>query len=126
LPETDATEEMLQRAWAGEYKPVFSTQSQIGHHARELQKSILPADRLKSVRGHELKANILEDMGNQLRAQGYHEAADLLKGGISDFRKHKKIREALSSITPILKKIGYPTTALALLGVGYGAAKRGT
>lgn len=121
LPKTHATREMIKGATAGEYKPSFALQSQIGQHERALRKSPLAAERLLAPQARELKQLILSDMEKGLRMQGHSEAADLLKNGIDDYRKYIKIRD---EVFPVLKKIGFPASAFALLGYGYKKGKK--
>jgi len=118
LPGTQATQEML---GSRGYQPAFSTQSQIGKHARDLSKSPLAAERLRAPEAHELKQLIVNDIGGQLRNQGYHEAADLLPKGLNDYRRHIQMKEKLE---PLLKYLGIPTTALAALGLALKYGKK--
>lgn len=115
LPNTRATEEMLARSAQGEYAPSFSTQSQIGHHERALRKSPLAAERLQVAEAQELKKFMLSDMEAQLRNQGYHKEADLLRGGINDYRRYIHVRD---KVYPVLKKLGIPTGGLTIAGLG--------
>lgn len=119
LPKTHATREMLEKARAGDYKSTFATQSQIGHHERNLRKSTLASERLLAPEARELKQIALSEAETALRGQGHHEAADLIRGGIDTYRKYIKIRD---NVFPILRKIGIPTTALGLFGVGVNKA----
>lgn len=121
LPRTRATEEMLGRSAQGEYAPSFSTQSQIGHHERALRKSPLAAERLQAPEAQELKQLMLSDMEGKLRAQGYHEQADLLRGGIDDYRRYIQVRD---KIYPVLKRLGIPTAGLTAVGFGLKKAKK--
>lgn len=120
LPQTHATREMLKGAAEGEYQPSFSLQSQVGHHERNLRKSPLAAERLLAPQARELKQRILGEMQTALRESGHHEAADLLKGGINDYRKYIKYRD---TVAPILKKIGIPGSLMALGALGYREIK---
>lgn len=121
LPKTHATGEMIQGVINGEYKPAFALQSQIGQHARNLAKSPLASERLLAPQARELKQLILHEMEQALRGTGHHEIADLLKGGIEDYAKYMKFRE---KALPVLKKLGIPSTGLALLGLGTNKGKK--
>lgn len=121
LPKTQATKEMLQSVAEGEYSPSFSLQSQLGHHERNLRNSSLAAERLLSPQVRELKQNILHDIEMQLRMVGRDDIADLMRGGIDDYRKYMKFK---NDVVPVLKKYGIPTTGVALLGLGYPKAKK--
>ena len=120
LPKTHATKEMIQGAAAGEYKPAFSLQSQVGHHERNLRSSPLASERLLAPEARDLKQNMLNEMQSALRNQGHHKAADLLKGGINDYSKYIKFR---NSVWPVLKKLGMPPTVLALTAFGIKKGK---
>lgn len=115
LPNTHATREMLEKARNGNFDAIFSLQSQVGKHARTLAKSPLPADRLLSSQARELKQTLMHEMETGLREKGYGEIADLMKGGINDYRKYMKFRE---KAMPIFKKLKWPTSGLAVLGLG--------
>ncbi len=120
LPKTHATSEMLNAASKGEYSPSFALQSQIGKHERDLIKSPLAAERLLAPQATELRQTILSEMEKGLRTHGYHEAADLMKGGINDYRKYMKFK---NKVWPILKGLGVPATALALTAFGVKKGK---
>lgn len=121
LPKTHASGEMLQAIINGEYKAAFALQSQIGQHARNLAKSPLASERLLAPQAREMKQIILNEMEQALRSTGHHKEADLLKGGIEDYAKYMKFRE---KALPVIKKLGIPTTGLALLGLGTNKGKR--
>lgn len=121
FPRTHATREMIEGSRAGDYRPSFGLQSQVGHHERNLRKSPLASERLLAPQARELKQTMLKEIGDSLRAQGHHDVADLLSGGINDYRRYIRMRE---NVFPVLKKIGVPTTALALLGLGYKGGRK--
>jgi hypothetical protein len=121
LPKTHATGEMIQGIVNGEYEPAFALQSQLGQHARNLAKSPLAAERLLAPQARELKQLVLHEMEQALRSTGHHEIADLLKGGIKDYAKYMKFKE---KAWPVLKKLGIPSTGLALLGLGVTKGKK--
>lgn len=121
LPNTHASRELLEAAQAGKYSPSFSLQSQLGKHQRDLAKSPLAAERLLSPKVGELKQNIISKMDMGLRAHGYGEIADLMKGGLNDYRKYMKFKQ---KVLPVMAKIGIPTSALALLGFGVPKVKQ--
>lgn len=121
LPKTTASKSMLEKASAGEYGSTFGLQSQIGKHERDLRKSTLAAERLLSPQARELKESILGQLENGLRVQGQHKIADLLKGGLSDYKQYIKFRD---EIKPLIGKIAIPSTALGILGLGYNKGKK--
>jgi len=121
LPKTPSTEEMISSVIMGEYKPAFAMQSQIGHHARQLKKSPLASEKLRAPEAFDLKQSMLKQMEDKLRSLGHYKEADLLRGGINDYRKYMKIKE---DVFPVLRKVGIPTTALAFLGFGTNKGKR--
>lgn len=121
LPNTKASGAMMEGILKGEYKPAFALQSQVGHHARNLAKSPLAAERLLAPKAQEIKQLILHEMEQALRGTGHHEVADLLRGGITDYAKYMKFKE---KALPIIKKLGIPTTGLTLLGLGTHKGKK--
>lgn len=125
LPNTHATREMITNAESGHYPSSFSTQSQVGYHERNLRTSPLASERLLAPHARELKENMLGEMENALRSQShidprYTQAADFLRGGINDYRQYIQFRD---TVWPLLKRLGIPTTALALTAFGI---KKGT
>lgn len=121
LPQTHASREMLEGSRAGNYGQSFATQSQVGHHARNLAKSPLAAERLQAPVATELKQTMLNELETGLRRHGLNEVADLVRGGIHDYRTYKRIQDA---IRPYIKPLGIPASFLALLGVGYKVGKK--
>ncbi len=121
LPKTLSSREMLSAASKGEYKPSFALQSQLGHHERNLAKSPLASERLISPEVSDLRQNIISQMDTGLRSHGYHDIADMLKGGINDYRKYIKFKNA---VTPVLKKVGIPATALGIVSFGINKARK--
>ena len=120
LPRTNATNEMLAGVEGGKYKPSFALQSQIGQHARDLKKSPLASERLRAPEARELKQDLLEQIENSLRNNGHHDAADLVKGGINDYRKYMAFK---NDVVPLLAKIGVPTSMIGLSLFGYKKLK---
>lgn len=114
LPKTHATRELLKKAEQGDYNSLFSLQSQIGKHERDLRSSSLASERLLAPQAQDLKRKILNDLETGLRAHGHNDIADLMREGINDYRKYIKFRE---DVKPIIKKIGIPTSALAFVGL---------
>ena len=115
LPKTHATREMLSEAASGNYKNTFGLQSQMGKHERDLVKSPLASERLIAPEVRDLRQDIIKQMDESLRTKGHHDIADLLKGGLKDYRTYIKFRDALN---PILKTLKIPTSILAVLGIG--------
>ena len=120
LPRTHASREMLQGIMNGEYRPAFALQSQIGQHSRNLAKSPLASERLLAPQARELREHILHQIEHALRSTSHHQEADLLRGGLRDYRSYMQFRER---VLPVLKKIGIPTTGLAALGIGVSKGK---
>jgi len=121
LDRTQATQRMLQDARGGEYEPLFSTASQLGHESRSLQRSPLASERRIFREPQEARQDILGRLERHARFHGEDEAADLLRGGINDYRRYVQFKDR---VVPVLKKIGVPTTVLAALTVGYKGAKK--
>ena len=121
LPNTRASGEMMQGIINGQYKPAFALQSQVGHHGRNLAKSPLASERLMAPKAQELKQLILNEMEQALRKTGHNAEADLLKGGIGDYKKYMQFKE---KALPVIKKIGIPTSGLAFLGLGTTGGKK--
>ena len=122
LPKTHATREMIKGAQEGGYESGFGMQSQVGKHERDLRKSSLAAERLLAPEARDLKKAILEDMQTKLKDAGHHDIAEMLKGGLNDYRKYIKIRD---EVYPVLRKLGVPASGAALLKLVYEAGKKG-
>ncbi len=121
MPNSHAIEEMIAGVERGEYNPAFSMQSQIGHHQRNLANSALASERLLAPRVGELKQNMIGQLENVMRSNGLNREADLLRGGINNFRVYSQVKNA---VMPVLKKLGIPVTILSALGFGYKKAKQ--
>jgi hypothetical protein len=122
LPKTEATKELIAETQAGNYKPAFNLQSQVGHHQRKLAKSPLASENsIMAPKAGELKQNMLGHLEKVLRAGGNTEEADLLRRGISNYKQYIKIKDAAM---PYIKYGGIPTTVLALLGLGIKKGKQ--
>jgi hypothetical protein len=119
LPQTNATKELLAEANAGNYKPAFNLQSQVGHHERALSKSPLPADySIMAPKARELKQNMVGHLEKILRSQNLNEEADLLKTGIKNYGQYKRFMKVA---VPVVKYLGIPTTIFA--GIPYAYKK---
>lgn len=121
LPKTHASRELLKEAEKGGYKPLFSLQSQIGKHERDLRKSPLAGERLLASQAQDLRLKILDDLETGLRAHGHNDIADLMRGGLTDYRKYIKFRD---EVKPLLKKFGIPPTVIGILGFGIKKGKK--
>ncbi len=122
LPDTKATKEMIKSVKSGTYKPAFNMQSQVGHHQRQLLKSPLASENsIMAPKAGELKQAMLGHLGKVMRDAGFHEEADMLKKGITNFRQYTKVKNAAM---PVIKYLGIPTTILTALGFGYKKAKQ--
>lgn len=121
LPKTHATRELLADAEKGNYKSSFGLQSQVGKHERDLRKSSLAAERLLAPQARELKQRIISEMETGLRAMGHNDIADMLKGGLNDYRKYIKFRD---EVRPYLKWLGITPTAVGFLAFGTNKGKK--
>lgn len=121
LPKTHASREMLAASKEGDYPSSFALQSQIGKHERDLKRSSLASERLLAPEARELKQIVLGTIETSLRGQGLHKEADLIKKGINDYRRYIKIRD---EVYPVLKKIGIPTSLIALTNFFYDKGKK--
>jgi hypothetical protein len=121
LPKTEATKELLGAVSKGDYKSAFKLQSQIGHHQRKLEKSLLASENsIMAPKAAELKQSMLGHLEKVLRDSNKIEEADLLRGGINNYRQYKKVMEAAK---PIVKYLGIPTTILAGIPFAYKKTK---
>lgn len=121
LPKTHATRELLKDVGQGNYKSSFGLQSQVGKHERDLYKSPLAAERLLAPQARELKQRIVSHMETRLKELGHHDIADLLKGGLNDYRKYIQFRD---KVKPYVKWLGVPTSAIGFLALGTNKGKK--
>lgn len=105
LPKNLPTKNLLKEAAKGDYKTLFSLQSDLGKAARELSKSSSGAERLHGFQAHDLRQRLLQGMKDSLAEQGHEDVANLLTKGQNKYRQHMKYRK------PVL------TTAVGLAGL---------
>jgi len=122
LPETKATKELLGQVNTGKYGPAFDLQSQVGHHQRNLLRSPLASENsIMAPKAGELKQNMLDHLERVLRSANHIEEADMMRKGINNYKRYKKIMKVA---IPLFKKLKIPTSGLAALGLGvYGGKK---
>lgn len=122
LPNTVESQEMIDAVRAGNYKPAFLMQSQVGHHQRKLLRSPLASENsIMAPKAGELKQSMLGHLEKVFRNANMPKEADLLKAGINNYRQYMKVKEA---IKPYLKQLGIHGGYLALLGYGYKKGKK--
>jgi hypothetical protein len=121
LPQSQATDELIHATRQGGYNPAFSTQSQVGYHQRALQRSPLAAEQRRAPQAGDLKQNMLNHLESVFRNEGMDAEADLLRQGITNFRRYAQVRDAAM---PLLKKYGIPTSILAAIGVAPKVIKK--
>lgn len=112
LPKNLPSEKLLEAAKKGDYKPLFTFQSDLGKSARELLKSSSGADRLHGMQAHDLRDRLLNAMKEHFSKQGHEDISNLLTKGQKKYAQHMKY------IHPVTKDL--PKKALTAVGLGTG------
>ncbi len=97
MPPSEATRNLLNESNAGKYTPSFSMQSQVGLHKRNLEKSLLPADRLLAPKVGDLKQNMLNHLENVFRSSGMEKEANELQEGIRKYKRYMKAKPYINA-----------------------------
>lgn len=110
LPKNLPSKKLLEAAKKGDYKTLFTLQSDLGKTARELTNSASGADRLHGMQAHDLRQRLIDSMKEHLSKQGHEDISKLLTKGQKKYAQHKKYVE------PITKQI--PKATLGVVGGG--------
>ena len=116
LPATSSYKKLLDKAKTGDYKSLFTLQSDLGKRSRELRKSSSGAERLHGRDAGKLRQKLLDSMKSNLEERGHNDIAELMTKGQNKYRQYHKIAD-------VAKKIGMPFGAAALGYEGYKTAK---
>lgn len=106
LPKNLPYKKLLEKAKQGDYKTLFTLQSDIGKSARQLTKSASGAERLHGTQANDLRQRLLDAMKGHLNKEGHQDISDLISKGQNKYRQHMQLR-------PIAKK--------ATQAAGYGS-----
>lgn len=112
LPKNLPNKKLLDAAKTGDYKKLFTLQSDLGKISRELQKSSSGAERLHGFQASDLRERLLDSMKEHLSSQGHEDIADLLTKGQKKYAQHMKY------VHPMTKDL--PKKALSAVGLGTG------
>jgi hypothetical protein len=102
LPKNLPSKKLLEKAKNGDYKTLFTLQSDIGKSARQLTKSASGAERLHGFQANDLRQRLLDAMKGHLNKEGHEDISQLIAKGQNKYRQHMKLR-------PIAKKALYAT-----------------
>lgn len=100
LPNNLPYKKLLEKAKQGDYKTLFTLQSDIGKSARQLTKSSSGAERLHGFQANDLRQRLLDAMKGHLDKEGHEDISALISKGQNKYRQHMKYR-------PIAKKALY-------------------
>lgn len=113
LPKNLPNKKLLEAARGGDYKKLFTLQSDLGKISRELQKSSSGAERLHGMQAADLRKRMLDSMKEHLSKQGHEDIANHLTMGQQKYAKHMKYVE------PAIKKAKKLGTHALGIGTGY-------
>lgn len=116
LPDTPEVNMLLEDAAKGDYKALFSLQSDLKAESRNLAKSPMAAERRQSKEVYSLGKQVVDSIKKQLEKEGHNDLSKLLSKGQNKYRQYKKLDE---KVYPLLKKAGLPIGMAALFGWGY-------
>lgn len=95
LPNNKSTKELIKKASEGDYKSLFTLQSDVGKTSRELTHPLSRgADRLRGIEAGKLKTKIMDSMKEHLAKNGHLDISELLTKGQSKYRSHMKYKKA--------------------------------
>lgn len=104
LPNNLPYKKLIERAKKGDYKDLFTLQSDLGRVSRELKKSASGAERLHGMQANDLRQRLLDSMKGHLNKFGHEDISALISKGQNKYRQHMKYRPIAESI---IKKATY-------------------
>ncbi len=108
LPKNLPYKKLLNEAKKGDYKNLFTLQSDIGKTARQLTKSASGAERLHGMQANDLRQRLLEAMKGHLNKEGHEDISGLISKGQNKYRQHMKLRK------PVTKILGAGAAAIGI------------
>lgn len=112
LPKTEPYRKLLQAAKKGDYKSLFTLQSDLGKHSRQLTKSSSGAERLHGMEAANTRKRLIEAMRSKLSASGHKDIADLMQHGQNRYRQYNKLKEKVYK--PAMKGAKYAGIPVSL------------
>lgn len=114
LPNNTPYKKLLQQAKKGDYKDLFTLQSDLGMVSRELNKSASGAERLHGRQAGDLRKRLLDSMKEHLNKGGHEDISKLISKGQNKYRQHMKFKKPVQNAALI---------GLGALGLGSGYSK---
>lgn len=111
LPKNLPSKNLLDEVKKGDYKHLFTLQSDLGKTANSLMKSSSGAERLHGKQVADLRSRILNEMKQHVTKQGHSDIADMLTKGQQKYRTHMKY------VAPVVNK----AKSYGAHGLGLGA-----
>ena len=118
LPKSSATKKLINKAESGDYKSLFTLQSDLQKTARELTKSASGAERLEGFEAYQTHRTLLDQIKQHLSKQGHNDIAQKMTRGRAKYRQHMQLRKPLDVLEGVTTAaIGIPKAIKSLLGV---------
>ena len=92
LPKDTASKKLLKQAKTGDYKALFTLQSDLRKRGNSLKLSSSGADRLHGFDANKLRARLLNEMKEDLSRKGHKDLSELLHLGQKRYAQHMKYR----------------------------------
>lgn len=120
LPKTEPYRKLIKSAHSGNYDPLFTLQSDLGKHSRQLMKSSSGAERLHGIEAGNTRQRLIESMQKKLIANGHTDIAELMKHGQNRYRQYNKIhKNVYQPAFKAAKKAGVPLSLGAIMELIY-------
>lgn len=115
LPKNLPTKNLLEQAAKGDYKSLFTLQSDLRKAGSGLTKSASGAERLYGIQAHDLRQRLLNAFKDDLTKKGHNDIVGLISKGQNKYRQYMKLT---GIVKPIAKWAGVPIGTGALIGAG--------
>jgi hypothetical protein len=123
LPNTEPYRKLMQAAKKGDYKSLFTLQSDLGKHAHQLTKSSSGAERLHGIEASKTRQRLIEAMRAKLAESGHQDIADLMAHGQNRYRQYNKLKDKVyKPALKVAKAAGAPVTLASIMELLYRAS----
>ena len=120
LPKTDPYNKLMKQAAKGDYESLFTLQSDLGKHGRQLIKSSSGAERIHGMEANKTRQRLIESIQSILKSKGHEDIADLMKHGQNRYRQYNKIQKNVyQPAIKAAKKAGLPLSIGAIMELLY-------
>lgn len=116
LPDILRNREALDASHAGDYNSLFRLQSDVGKISQarmgKIRSLFAPESAIKGRAGLESRSKLLNALREDLRSQGHHDIADLMKKGQDEYRRYMKFKPYINKVAGAAALYALPKNAL--------------